>query len=292
MRGVVFHGDREVELMDFPDPEPGPGEVVVEMKASGMCGSDLHQYRRKKGGGAGGHRACRSTLEPVIVGHEPAGVIAAVGAGVERGLAHVGQRVMIHHYQGCNALRPLPVRLDPALPRRADQGVWQQRPWRPRAVLESAGEHRAAPGWRAVLRHGGRHRVRHGDRVRRAAPGQPLGQRHHRRVRPGPGRAVRHPARRRHGRAGDRARRQPRAAGARQGVRRLGDGGPALQRRRRPDTRADRRARRGRGRSTPPARPRRASPPSARPRFGAPWFAWARAATCASTSARTCCGAS
>ena len=51
MRGVVFMGEREIELMDFPDPTPGPGEVVVEMKASGMCGSDLHQYRRSKSGG-------------------------------------------------------------------------------------------------------------------------------------------------------------------------------------------------------------------------------------------------
>ena len=101
MRGVVFHGERELEIMDFPDPTPGPGEVVVEMKASGMCGSDLHQYRRKKGGGAAS-TGLPVNLEPVIAGHEPAGVIAAVGAGVERGLAHVGQRVMIHHYQGCN----------------------------------------------------------------------------------------------------------------------------------------------------------------------------------------------
>ena len=49
MRGVVFTGGRELEMMEFPDPTPGPGEVVVEMKASGMCGSDLHQYRRPKG---------------------------------------------------------------------------------------------------------------------------------------------------------------------------------------------------------------------------------------------------
>ena len=51
MRGVVFTGERQIELMEFPDPTPGPGEVVVEMKASGMCGSDLHQYRRPKSGG-------------------------------------------------------------------------------------------------------------------------------------------------------------------------------------------------------------------------------------------------
>src|SRR5438094_277510 len=39
MRGVVFTGDRQLEMMNFPDPTPGEGEVVVEMKASGMCGS-------------------------------------------------------------------------------------------------------------------------------------------------------------------------------------------------------------------------------------------------------------
>ena len=48
MRGVVFTGDRTLDLTSFPDPTPGPGEVVLEMKASGMCGSDLHQYRRPK----------------------------------------------------------------------------------------------------------------------------------------------------------------------------------------------------------------------------------------------------
>jgi D-arabinose 1-dehydrogenase-like Zn-dependent alcohol dehydrogenase len=101
MRGVVFHGECELEIMNFPDPTPGPDEVVLEMKASGMCGSDLHQYRRKKGGGAAA-TGLPVNLEPVIVGHEPAGVIVAVGTGVNPRLAHVGQRVMIHHYQGCN----------------------------------------------------------------------------------------------------------------------------------------------------------------------------------------------
>ena len=50
MRGVVFNGERELELMQFPDPTPDAHDVVIEMKASGMCGSDLHQYRRPKGG--------------------------------------------------------------------------------------------------------------------------------------------------------------------------------------------------------------------------------------------------
>src|SRR5882762_6328211 len=68
MRGVVFTGDRQLEMMNFPDPTPGDGEVVVEMKAYGMCGSDLHQYRRQKGGEAIG--GLPVATEPVIAGHE------------------------------------------------------------------------------------------------------------------------------------------------------------------------------------------------------------------------------
>ena len=100
MRGVVFTGERELVFMDVPDPTPGPGEVVVEMKASGMCGSDLHQYRRPKGGG-GNVGGIPAPTRPVIAGHEPCGIVAAVGAGVSDKLARIGQRVMVHHYKGC-----------------------------------------------------------------------------------------------------------------------------------------------------------------------------------------------
>ena len=47
MRRDVFKGYRKVELLNFEDPVPKHGEVVIEMKASGMCGSDLHFYRNK-----------------------------------------------------------------------------------------------------------------------------------------------------------------------------------------------------------------------------------------------------
>jgi threonine dehydrogenase-like Zn-dependent dehydrogenase len=99
MRGIVFTGDRQLELMTFPDPTPGPDEVVIEMKASGMCGSDLHQYRRPKTGGETGGLAAPSA--PTIAGHEPCGIVAAVGTAVSPSLAQVGQRVMVHHYEGC-----------------------------------------------------------------------------------------------------------------------------------------------------------------------------------------------
>ncbi len=98
MRGVVFLGDRKLEIREFPDPTPGPGEVVIEIKASGMCGSDLKFYRAKEGAASLG---LGDLAEPVIAGHEPCGVVAAVGPGVSEAEARVGQRVMDHHYWGC-----------------------------------------------------------------------------------------------------------------------------------------------------------------------------------------------
>jgi len=90
MRGIVFVGDRQIELRDFPDPTPGPREVVVEMKASGMCGSDLNHYRLEAG-----------KVLPIIRGHEPCGVVVERGSAVMEDEAPIGQRVMIHHYSGC-----------------------------------------------------------------------------------------------------------------------------------------------------------------------------------------------
>ena len=99
MRGVVFLGNRKLELREFPDPTPGPGEVVVAIKASGMCGSDLHPYR------AAGNAAAALGLGggggPVVAGHEPCGVVAERGPGVSEADAPIGQRVMVHHYKGC-----------------------------------------------------------------------------------------------------------------------------------------------------------------------------------------------
>src|SRR6266566_6920549 len=65
MRGILLPGDRRVQVSEFPDPTPGEGEVVVQMRAAAVCGSDLHTYRtpaERRGAGAG-----------TIPGHEPAG---------------------------------------------------------------------------------------------------------------------------------------------------------------------------------------------------------------------------
>ncbi|KAB2913345.1 MAG: zinc-binding dehydrogenase [Hyphomicrobiaceae bacterium] len=102
MKGVVFAGNRKIELLDFPDPSPGEDDVVLEIKASGMCGSDLHVYRSAGGGpamaaalGLGGEGGA------VIGGHEPCGVVVARGRNVSERKAPLGARVMQHHYSGC-----------------------------------------------------------------------------------------------------------------------------------------------------------------------------------------------
>ena len=100
MRGVVFTGDRQLEIRHFPDPSPGPGEVVLQIKASGMCGSDLKFYRPAPGE-AQRALGLGDLAEPIIAGHEPCGVVAAVGPGVAEAEAHVGMRAMDHHYCGC-----------------------------------------------------------------------------------------------------------------------------------------------------------------------------------------------
>lgn len=90
MKGVVFRGDRVAEVRDFPDEEPGPDHVLLRMRASGICGSDLHNYRAP---------ASEIRFPDNRVGHEPCGEVVAVGPGVTR--VRVGDRVMNHHYLGC-----------------------------------------------------------------------------------------------------------------------------------------------------------------------------------------------
>ena len=48
MKGVVYLGESEVEVREFDQPEPGPGQVVIESKIGGLCGSDLHKYHSSR----------------------------------------------------------------------------------------------------------------------------------------------------------------------------------------------------------------------------------------------------
>lgn len=93
MRGVKLPGDRQTAFVDAPVPEPGFGEVLVRMKASSICGSDIRAiYREHLGHGP-------EAYQNVIAGHEPSGQIVAVGPGCQR--FGVGDRVILYHIAGC-----------------------------------------------------------------------------------------------------------------------------------------------------------------------------------------------
>ncbi|HUR23206.1 MAG TPA: zinc-binding dehydrogenase [Acidimicrobiales bacterium] len=93
MKGVFLPGGRQVDIREVAEPAPGHGQVVVAMKASTICGSDLRAiYREHLGTGAEAYRG-------VIAGHEPCGEIVAVGAGCRR--FREGDRVALYHIAGC-----------------------------------------------------------------------------------------------------------------------------------------------------------------------------------------------
>jgi threonine dehydrogenase-like Zn-dependent dehydrogenase len=94
MTGVVFLGDRQLAQREFPVPEPGHGQVLVRMKASSLCGSDLRAIYRTSNWGTG-----PEAYQGVIGGHEPCGIIERVSAGVRR--FKEGDRVIIYHIAGC-----------------------------------------------------------------------------------------------------------------------------------------------------------------------------------------------
>jgi threonine dehydrogenase-like Zn-dependent dehydrogenase len=98
MKGVVLPGNRQLEIKDFPVPKPGHGQVLIEMKASALCGSDLRAIYRPMKQGFG-----PEAYQGVIAGHEPCGKIVKVGPGVKR--FREGDRVVVYHIAGCGLCR-------------------------------------------------------------------------------------------------------------------------------------------------------------------------------------------
>jgi (R,R)-butanediol dehydrogenase/meso-butanediol dehydrogenase/diacetyl reductase len=95
VRGLVTDvGKKGIRLTEFPDPHPGPEQVLIQIKAAGLCGSDLRLYRGMK-------RPEESEAGQHIIGHEAAGVVEAVGHGVRT--VAVGDRVSVYHLMGCGS---------------------------------------------------------------------------------------------------------------------------------------------------------------------------------------------
>lgn len=87
MRAAVYRGVNDVRVETVPVPEIGDGELLIQVASCGICGTDLKKIH------TGSHSA------PRIFGHETAGVVAAVGAGL--GNFKVGDRVMVFHHIPC-----------------------------------------------------------------------------------------------------------------------------------------------------------------------------------------------
>lgn len=93
MKGVVLPGNSTVEFRDYAIPTPGFRQVLVKMKASSICGSDIRAiYREHLGVGDEAYRG-------VIAGHEPSGEIVEVGPGCVE--YKPGDRVILYHISGC-----------------------------------------------------------------------------------------------------------------------------------------------------------------------------------------------
>ena len=93
MQGVILPGNSTVEFKEVEVPQPGPGQVLVKMKASSICGSDIRAiYREHLGKGP-------EAYQGVIAGHEPCGQIVEVGPNCKR--YKEGDRVVLYHISGC-----------------------------------------------------------------------------------------------------------------------------------------------------------------------------------------------
>ena len=93
MRGAYLPGNSTVEMREVAIPEPGHGEVLLRMKASTICGSDIRCiYHEHQGKGD-------ESYQGVIAGHEPCGQVVKVGPGCRRN--KVGDRVIVYHISGC-----------------------------------------------------------------------------------------------------------------------------------------------------------------------------------------------
>ncbi len=85
-QAAVLYAPHDIRIEERPVPRPGPGEVLIEITAVGVCGSDVHYYEH-------GRIGSYVVRQPLILGHESAGVIMAVGEGVSK--SRIGERVAI-----------------------------------------------------------------------------------------------------------------------------------------------------------------------------------------------------
>jgi L-iditol 2-dehydrogenase len=86
MKAAVYYGQQDIRIEEVPAPEIGEDEILVQMKVCGVCGSDLMDWYLE-------------SRAPLVLGHEPAGVVAKKGRKVED--VDIGDKVFVHHHVAC-----------------------------------------------------------------------------------------------------------------------------------------------------------------------------------------------
>ncbi|RLF39816.1 MAG: alcohol dehydrogenase, partial [Thermoplasmata archaeon] len=87
MKVAVYYNNKDIRIKEIPIPKIGEGEILVKVRASGICGSDVMEWYRIK-------------TAPRVLGHEITGDIVEVGEGVDA--YKVGDRVFVSHHVPCN----------------------------------------------------------------------------------------------------------------------------------------------------------------------------------------------
>jgi len=90
MRAAMYYANDDVRIVHLPKPKIGPGELLVRVKASGICGSDVMEWYRKP-------------KAPLVLGHEIAAEVVEAGRGVD--VVQVGDRVFVSHHVPCGSCR-------------------------------------------------------------------------------------------------------------------------------------------------------------------------------------------
>ena len=114
MKEVVITGPKQYEVREVPVPHPGDGEVLIQMKAAGVCGSDVHQFLGEN----------PNAVFPRVPGHENAGVIVEVGKDVKN--VKVGDHVVVD-LVGLRRVPPVQGRPAQRVPHRKGPGLRHRR---------------------------------------------------------------------------------------------------------------------------------------------------------------------
>ncbi len=96
MKSAVFYGKHDLRVEEAPKPQLGPADVLIQVKACGVCGTDVHIYE--------GDQGAADVTPPTILGHEFAGIVAEVGSGVHT--FRPGDRVCVDPNCYCGACDP------------------------------------------------------------------------------------------------------------------------------------------------------------------------------------------